>query len=195
VRDGRGPARWTPQGNSAWLPLASTAHMAPLPTPRMPRRTYNGWPKSVHRKREGLSAESIFKCSQFGPDAVRSPTLCGRRSSKRRDEARLSGRAADYLRSAHERLKHSRHDDRAILLLIVLEDRDEAAGRGHRSGVQRMREELIAADLSRPRVQSTGLVVRAVAATDDLAVRVLPRKPGFDVILLRRDRADALGAS
>src|SRR5947209_14774668 len=57
-----------------------------------------------------------------------------------------------------------------------------------------MREDIIAADLPRPRVQSTGLVVRAVAATDDLAVRVLPRKPGFDVILLRRDRADVPGA-
>src|SRR5438876_7565287 len=57
-----------------------------------------------------------------------------------------------------------------------------------------MREELIAADLSRPRVQSTGLVVRAVAAADHLAVRVLPRKPGFDASLLRRDRADVPGA-
>src|SRR5205807_4076043 len=42
--------------------------------------------------------------------------------------------------------------------------------------------------------QSPGLVVRAVAAADHLAVRLLTRKPSLDVVLLRRDGADVSGA-
>src|SRR5207249_3320972 len=97
---------------------------------------------------------------------------------------------SDDVLSAQERTQHLRHDHGSVGLLKVLEDRDEAAGRGHRARVQRVREELVAADLARPRVQPTGLIVRAVAAADHLAVRILPREPALDVILLRGDRAD-----
>src|SRR3989475_12370307 len=106
----------------------------------------------------------------------------------------MSRRAADDVLSAHERSQDYRHDDGAVRLLIVLEDRDEASGRRHRGRVQRVREELLAADFPGARVQPPGLVVRAVAAADHLAVRILPRKPAFDVILLRGDRADVPGA-
>src|SRR5437867_4140226 len=57
-----------------------------------------------------------------------------------------------------------------------------------------MREELLAADFPCAGVQPSGLVVRAIAAADHLAIRVLPRKPAFDVILLGGDRADVPGA-
>src|SRR5439155_2518391 len=39
-----------------------------------------------------------------------------------------------------------------------------------------------------------GMVVRAVAAADHFAVRLLTRKPSLDVVLLRRDGADVSGA-
>src|SRR2546428_4525314 len=56
------------------------------------------------------------------------------------------------------------------------------------------RKNLAPADLPRPRVQPARLVVGAIAAADDLTVRVLPREPSFDVVLLRGDRADVPGA-
>src|SRR5947199_6985412 len=119
---------------------------------------------------------------------------CGARWPKSSDSARVSRRAADDVLPAHERPEDFRHDDGAVRLLIVLEDRDEAAGRRHRGRVQRVREELVAADFPRARVQPPGLVVRAIAAADHLAIRILPRKPAFDVILLRGDGADVPGA-
>src|SRR2546422_1666870 len=97
---------------------------------------------------------------------------------------------ADDVLATHERPQDFRHNDGAVRLLIILEDCDEAAGRRHGRGVQRVREELVAADFPRARVQPPGLVVRAIAAADHLAVRILPRKPAFDVVLLRGDRAD-----
>src|SRR5207245_952537 len=92
--------------------------------------------------------------------------------------------------AAHVRPEDLRHTHGAVLLLVVLEDRDEAAGCRHRGRVQGVREELLPADFPRARVQPPGLVVGTVAAADYLAVRVLPREPALDVVLLRRDGAD-----
>src|SRR5207245_8384041 len=60
--------------------------------------------------------------------------------------------------------------------------------------VRCVREGLVPAAFARAGVQSARLVIGAVAAADHLTVRVLPRKPGLDIILLRGDRADVPGA-
>src|SRR6266508_2049742 len=83
-----------------------------------------------------------------------------------------------------------RDRDATVRALVVLEDRHEAASRRHRGRVQRMRDELVTADLARADVQPPRLVIGAVAAADHFAVLLLARVPRLDVILLRRDRAD-----
>src|SRR5216110_330085 len=99
----------------------------------------------------------------------------------------------DFL-SPHMRAQRLRDRHRAVGVLVVLQDRDEAAGGRHGRRVQRVRNELVSADLARPDVQPARLVVRAVAAADHLAVGLLPREPSFDIVLLRGDGADVARA-
>src|SRR6266568_7501427 len=102
---------------------------------------------------------------------------------------RAAGAPNNFL-PAHERAQDLRHGDGSVRLLVVLQDRDDPAGRRHRTRVERVGNEFVPTDLPRADVQAPRLVVRAVAATDDLAVLLLPRKPRLDVVLLRGDRAD-----
>src|SRR5438552_2616629 len=99
----------------------------------------------------------------------------------------------DFL-STHVRAQRLRDRHRAVRVLVILQDRDEAAGGRHRRRVQRVRHELVPAHLPRPDVQPARLVIRAVAASDHLAVGLLPRGPGFDIVLLRRDGTDVARA-
>src|SRR3990172_6025977 len=97
------------------------------------------------------------------------------------------GGLAELLLPAHVRSQRFRDRHTSVLVLEVLEDGDETAGRRHRRRIERVGHELVAADLAPADVEPTRLVLRAVRAGDDLSVLVLAREPRLDVVLLRRD--------
>ena len=80
------------------------------------------------------------------------------------------------------------HDDRAVGLLVVLEDRDDPS-RGRERAVQRGRD-LVAALTLDPGVEPPGLEGRAVGGRRELAVATLGRHPRLTVELARRRPAE-----
>ena len=86
-------------------------------------------------------------------------------------------------------------DDRAVLLLIVLENRDQRAADGEARSVQRVHElRLAGAAGAELDVRAARLERLGVAAGRDLAIRLLARQPHLDVVGLRRREAHVAGA-
>src|SRR6476469_3556493 len=84
--------------------------------------------------------------------------------------------------------QHLGHHDRAVGLLVVLEDGDQPAGRGQRA-VEGGRH-LVAVLPLEPRVQPARLEGRAVRGGGELAVAPLGRHPGLAVVLARGGAAE-----
>src|SRR5262249_2584619 len=127
----------------------------------------------THGTREG---PPIFKTGPFNHSGT--PPAPGRR---------LALLAGDHRRRA-ERVQHLRHAYRAVVLLVVLGDRDDRAADRDRRPVQGW-DVAGAAALGGPvpAVEAAGLVVGRVRARRDLAVAAagVARKPRLDVVLLR----------
>ena len=86
----------------------------------------------------------------------------------------------------HEGLQHFWYPNRAVLLLVLLQDGDDQAGHGARGGVERVRP-LGGSVLALPRahVKAAGLVICAVGSTGNLAeaAALVGRQPRLDVKL------------
>src|SRR5262245_66572665 len=93
---------------------------------------------------------------------------------------------ANQIHSAHERPQRLGDDDRAVLLLVVLDNRDERAADGEAGAVQRVDElrlaGTIAAELD---ARAARLKRLCVAAGRNLAIGVLAGQPDLDVVRLR----------
>ena len=89
------------------------------------------------------------------------------------------------------RAQRLRHDDRAVGLLMVLEDRDEEARGGERA-IER-RDDLIALLALGARVEASGLEGRAVRGRGQLAIALLAREPRLTVELAGRALPEIAG--
>src|SRR5579862_312692 len=102
-------------------------------------------------------------------------------------DAAATSTSADDGRCA-EPVEHAGSDDRPVLLLAVLDQRDQRAARRDRRAVQGV-------DGSRPvgravaDVAAAGLVVGRVRARRQLAIAALPGQPDLDVVLARGRRS------
>ena len=92
---------------------------------------------------------------------------------------------------SHVLSQNLRHDDRPILLLIVLEHGDPRAPDREAGTIERMHKLRLRTtttpetDLRAPRLER--LVIRTLR---DLAKRILRRQPHLDVVSLRRSKPD-----
>src|SRR5262245_10763152 len=102
---------------------------------------------------------------------------------------------ADPLEPAHEAPQRLGDDDRAVGLLIVLQDGDQGPPHGETRTVERVRVLRLplrlraVADVGAPRLE-----VLAVGARGDLPVRVLAGQPDLEVVGLGRREAHVPGA-
>src|SRR5205807_2490934 len=182
------------------FPPGSSPACADLPSPGglrdgdSPLRSVSGVGTAVPFAGRGFPMRT-WRLKHFARDVqswLRPNQTGGRRSM---EEVSSSGwELADHVLPAQVRTQHFRNRHAPVRVLVVLQDGHHAAGGRHRGRVQRVGDKLLATDLAGPDVESPGLVVRAVAAADHLAVRLLPWRPGLDVVLLRRDRSDVSGA-
>src|SRR5205814_7645705 len=106
-------------------------------------------------------------------------------------EGRASG--ARYLGWRAELVQHLRHADRAVVLLVVLHDRDDRPP--HRNGGAVEGVDLLGppAFWSIADPQPARLEVGGVRARGELAVALLPRQPRLEVVLLRGRGAEVPG--
>src|SRR5262245_52382014 len=100
---------------------------------------------------------------------------------------RMSGLTGSNAVEARVRAQSLGNDDRAVRLLVILDQRDQSARDRHRGAVQRMHELVLLAALApEARLQAARLEVGAVRGTGHLApvaVLAAPRNPGLDVEL------------
>ena len=97
--------------------------------------------------------------------------------------------------AAHVGLERRRDRDAAVLVLVVLQDRDERAADRDAGAVEGV-DEARALAVLRPvaRVHAPRLEVGADRAARDLAIGALPRQPDLDVVGLGRGEAHVAGA-
>src|SRR6185369_11976043 len=104
-------------------------------------------------------------------------------------------RTGDALLPAHVGPQHLGDGHRAILVLVVLQHRDQGAADGEARAVERVHEArsplstIWALAGPEARVHAARLVVAAVGAARDLAIAALARQPDLDVVGLARGRA------
>src|SRR5918999_1492565 len=134
------------------------------------------------RTQETPKGPAAFKAAPFVRSGI-PPTEC----------RTLLARAEDAMVLGQVRVERLRDGDRAVLLLVVLEDGDQGPTDGACRAIQRVRRP-VAVRVPDPDRQAPGLVVRGVRARRQLTVPVLAGEPGFDVVLLGRRRPQLAGA-
>src|SRR5690606_30997253 len=88
---------------------------------------------------------------------------------------------------AHERAERLRHHHGTVLLLVVLQDRDNPP-RGGQRAVERGHEPRLAVSVAVADVETAGLELGAVRRGRELAVAALAGKPRLAVVLACRAR-------
>src|SRR5579863_9149945 len=133
----------------------------------------------------GQRARATFARS-FSPGALMPSSFEIRMRAAARSRG-VSNISADHLKAAHIGSERVRHCDRAVSLLVILEQGDECAADGKARAVESMDE---ARSLPfagpEPRLHPPRLELAAIGAARDLAVGPLPRQPYLDVIGLPR---------
>src|SRR5947209_8660484 len=122
-------------------------------------------------------------CSQTpSPSAWMPSSLVIRMRTGKRSSGMLDGLAA-----AHIGRQRIGHRDRAVLLLIVLQDGDQGAADRDTRAVQGMQVAHMASLVAVPSGHATRLELTAIRARRNFPICLLPRQPDLDVVgLLRR---------
>src|SRR5438067_9563123 len=101
----------------------------------------------------------------------------------RRSARQLPAVRSDSFHAAHIRMKRGGNLDGSVLLLVVLQDRDQRAADGQAGPIQRVDElGLSGALVAELDVRAAGLERLRITAGRDLAIGILAGEPHLDVV-------------
>src|SRR6185312_21974 len=162
------------------------------------------WLNSGATTQTSLDSWVAISISASSPGAWMPSSLVTRMRARARSliftSAFSLGTAGDRGQPAHVGPQRLRDRHRAVLVLVVLQDRDQRAADREARAVQRVHEARAPLPTIRAllgpvtRIHAPQLVVAAVGAARDLAIAALARQPDLDVIGLARGRAHVAAA-
>src|SRR6185437_11451828 len=167
------------------------------------------WPAPLWLNSGATTQTSLDRCaaisiSASSPGAWMPSSLVTRMRARARSliftSAFSFGRAGNRREPAHVGTQRLGNRHRAVLVLVVLQDRDQRAADREARAVQRVHEARAPLPAIRAllgpitRIHAARLVIAAVGAARDLAVASLPRQPDLDVEGLARGRAHVAAA-
>src|ERR1700730_2958159 len=111
-----------------------------------------------------------------------------------RSQSRAARRSPNDVESAHVEAQRGGYPDGAVLLLIILDDRDHGAGQREAGAIERVHELWLSALFPIPGIYAACLEVAEVRTGRHLKVAVVTRHVGLEVVLLPLGKPHVAGA-